>query len=87
MEANADLPSTEEFPRGLLLLDVAGLMLSSNALTSGGTGIWWTVETAGQSAGGIKRLSPGSGLRQHPGQPALADPACFDGGLVRAHLQ
>ena len=40
MEDNADFPSREEeFPRGLPLLDVTGLMLSSNALTSGGTGI------------------------------------------------
>jgi len=38
MEDNGDL-SGEEFTKELLLLDVTELMLSSNAFTSGGTGI------------------------------------------------
>jgi hypothetical protein len=33
-------PSRTEFPREGLLLDTTAVMLSSNALTSGGTGIW-----------------------------------------------
>ncbi len=78
-------PSRTEFPNEGLLLDTTAVMLSSNALTSDGTGIWCTVDTAGQSAGGIKRLSPDSGLRQQPGQPGLVRPACLAGGLVRAH--
>lgn len=78
-------PSNTEFPIEGLHLGTTVVMLSSNALTSGGTGIWCTVDTAGQSAGGIKRLSPDSGLRQQPGQPGLVRPACLAGGLVFAH--
>jgi len=33
-------PSRTEFPRVGLLLDTTAVMLSSNVLTSGGTGIW-----------------------------------------------
>jgi hypothetical protein len=33
-------PSRTEFPKEGLLLDARAVMLSSNALTSGGTGIW-----------------------------------------------
>ncbi len=33
-------PSRTEFPREGLLLGITAVMLSSNALTSGGTGIW-----------------------------------------------
>jgi hypothetical protein len=33
-------PSRTEFPREGLLFDTTAVMLSSNVLTSGGTGIW-----------------------------------------------
>jgi hypothetical protein len=71
----ADLESRAEFPKEGLLLDAGAMMLSSNALTSAGMGIRWTAETACQSAAGIRRVSPDSGLRQQPGQPRLVRPA------------
>jgi hypothetical protein len=39
MVGEVDLESRGEFPKEGLLLDAGGLMLSSNALTSAGTGI------------------------------------------------
>jgi len=61
--------------------------LSRAALMSGGMGTWCTILTDRQSAACIIRCSFAVGGRQHPGQPGLLYPACFGGGLVRAHLQ
>lgn len=57
---------------GLCLNEDGWLMLSRTVLISGGTAIWWTTETAGQSAGGINRTSEVVlGGRQQPGQPGF----------------
>lgn len=57
---------------GLCLNEGGWLMLSRTVLISGGTAIWWTTETAGQSAGGINRTSEVVlGGRQQPGQPGF----------------
>lgn len=57
--------------------------LSRAAFISGGIGTWCTILTDLQSAAWIRRCSCTVGGLQQPGQPI--NPACFGGGLRRAH--
>ena len=55
------------------------------ASISAGTGVRWTMLTAGQSKGLIFSNSWGYGARQQPGHPGLLYPDCLGGGSMFAH--